>query len=136
VTPRPSADDAHRHFAAKHRFARWDPRVLRDHIAAGIEPDPVPHGGVRLAFSREVETRRYNTLPDPFGTLLQRHPPQCPGAFIGDTQSAEGRQDGMPATRVVTRGRIDRHDGTHLFPMEQPVQTAKAVLRAMGAARG
>ena len=42
----------------------------------------------------------------------------------------------MPATRVVTRGRIDRLDGTHLFPMEQPVQTAKAVLRAMGAARG
>jgi pimeloyl-ACP methyl ester carboxylesterase len=128
----PSADDAHRHFAAKHAFARWDPRVLRDFIAAGIEPDPGPDGGVRLAFSREVETRLYNTLPDQFGTLLHRHPPACPVAFIGGTQSVEVRQVGMAATRAVTRGRIDWLDGTHLFPMEQPLRTAKAVLKAIG----
>jgi pimeloyl-ACP methyl ester carboxylesterase len=131
----PSADDAHKHFAAKHAFARWDPRVLRDYIAAGLEPEPGPEGGVRLAFSREVETRLYNTLPDHFGTLLQRHPPQCPVAFIGGTQSAEVRQVGMAATRAVTRGRIDWIDGTHLFPMEQPLQAAKAVLKAIGAGR-
>jgi pimeloyl-ACP methyl ester carboxylesterase len=132
----PSAEDAHKHFAAKHSFARWDPRVLRDYIAAGIEPDPGPEGGVRLAFSREVETRLYNTLPHHFGTLLQRHPPHCPVAFIGGTQSAEVRQVGMAATRAVTRGRIDWLDGTHLFPMEQPLQAAKAVLKAIGAAAG
>jgi pimeloyl-ACP methyl ester carboxylesterase len=127
-----SADDAHQHFAAKHAFARWDPRVLRDYIAAGIEPDPGPQAGVRLAFSRDVETRLYNTLPDHFGTLLQRHPPHCPVVFIGGTQSAEVRQVGMAATRAVTRGRIDWVIGTHLFPMEQPLQTAKAVLKAIG----
>ncbi len=31
----------------------------------------------------------------------------------------------MAATRAVTRGRIDWLDGSHLFPMEQPLQTAK-----------
>ncbi len=36
----PSADAAHAHFAAKHAFARWEPEVLRDYIAAGTEPDP------------------------------------------------------------------------------------------------
>jgi pimeloyl-ACP methyl ester carboxylesterase len=132
----PSAEDAHRHFAAKHSFARWDPRVLRDYIAAGIEPDPGPEGGVRLAFSREVETRLYNTLPHHFGTLLQRHPPQCPVSFIGGTRSTEVRQVGMAATRAVTRGRIEWLDGTHLFPMEQPLHTAKAVLKSIGAGRG
>jgi len=100
--------------------------MLRDHIAAGLKPDPGPHGGVRLAFSREVETRLHNPLPDHFGMLLQRNPPQCPVAVIGGTRSrAEGRQVGMAATRAVTCGRIDWLDGTHLFPVEQPLQTAK-----------
>ena len=131
----PSAEDAHRHYAAKHAFARWDPRVLRDYISAGIEPDP-ENGGVRLAFRREVETRFYNTLPHHFGTLLQRRPPQCPVAFIGGTQSAEVRQVGMAATRAVTRGRIDWLEGSHLFPMEQPLHAAKAVLRVLAGAAG
>ena len=124
-----SAEVAHQHYAAKSVFARWDPRVLADYIACGIEPDPA--GGVRLAFAREVETRFYNTLPHHFGSLLKRRPPPCPVAFIGGTRSAEVRQAGMAATRAVTRGRIEWLDGTHLFPMEQPLLTAQTVLRLL-----
>jgi hypothetical protein len=136
VTPRPSAEDAHRHFAAKHSFARWDPRVLPEYIAAGIESDPGPHGGVRLAFSREVETRLYNTLPDPFGTLLQRHPPQCPVAVIGGTQSGRGAagRHGRHSRRDTRPHRLARR----LAPVPDGAAAAdgQAVLRAIGAARG
>jgi pimeloyl-ACP methyl ester carboxylesterase len=128
-----SAEEAHAHYAAKSVFARWDPRVLADYIACGIEPDPA--GGVRLAFSREVETRFYNTLPHHFGRLLKRHPPACPVAFVGGTRSAEVRQAGLAETRAVTRGRIEWLEGTHLFPMEQPLPTAQTVLRLMKAGR-
>jgi pimeloyl-ACP methyl ester carboxylesterase len=128
----PSADDAHRHYAAKHAFARWDPRLLHDYIGAGIEPDP-EHGGVRLAFRREIETRFYNTLPHHFGSLLQRHPPACPVAFIGGTRSAEVRQVGLAATKALTRGRMSWIEGTHLFPMEKPAEAAAAVLSVLGA---
>ena len=124
-----SAEAAHAHYAAKALFARWDPRVLADYVAAGIEPDEA--SGVRLAFSREVETKLYNTLPHHFGALLKRHPPACPVSFIGGTRSAEVRQVGMAETRAVTRGRIEWLDGTHLFPMEQPLAAAQAVLRAL-----
>jgi pimeloyl-ACP methyl ester carboxylesterase len=127
----PSADDAHRHFAAKAVFARWDPAVLRDYVAAGIEPDP-EHGGVRLAFRRDVETRFYNTLPHHLSRVLARHPPKCPLHFIGGTQSAEMRQVGMAATRMVCRDRITMLAGTHLVPMEKPTATAMAVLAALG----
>lgn len=127
-----SADEALAHYASKSIFARWDPRVLADYIAAGIEPDPA--GGVRLAFRREVETRFYNTLPHHFGLLLKRHPPQCPVAFLGGTRSAEVRQVGLAETRAVSRGRIAWLDGTHLFPMEKPLETAAAVLRLLAAA--
>ena len=124
----PSAEDAHRHFAAKSVFARWDARVLRDYIGAGIAPD---HGAsVRLAFDREIETRIYNTLPHHLGPLLKRHPPQCPVAFVGGTQSAEVRRVGMAATKAVTRDHIEWIKGSHLFPMELPEVTAQAVLRA------
>lgn len=132
----PSAEAALAHFAAKHAFARWEPQVLRDYIAAGLQADPA--GGVRLAFSREVETKIYNTLPHHLGTLVKQHPPRCPVAYLAGTQSAEGRQAGLAATRAVTRGRIDWVEGSHLFPMERPLATAHAVLRmlAMGDAPG
>ena len=129
----PSAGAARAHFAAKPAFARWDPRVLDDYIAAGTEPDP--HGdtpdSVRLRFRRDVETRIYDTLPDHLTRLVHQQPPQAPVAFIGGTRSVELRQVGLALTRVVTRGRIEWAEGTHLFPMEHPDIAAAAVLQAL-----
>ena len=130
----PSAEDAHRHFAGKTAFMRWDPRVLADYIASGLEPD-AQTGGVRLAFHREVETRFYNTLPHHFNRLMRRHPPRCPVHFIGGTQSAEMRQAGMEGTRRLVKDRLTMIEGTHLFPMERPEETAAAVLAALRAAQ-
>lgn len=127
----PSAAAAHAHFAAKPAFARWDPRVLQDYIAAGTEPDPA--GGVQLAFRREVETRIYDTLPHHFDRVLHRHPPRCPVRFVGGTQSAEVHQVGLALTRAVTRGRLRWLEGSHLFPMEHPAATAAAVLEELAA---
>ncbi len=124
------ADAAHRHFASKRVFAAWDARVLRDYVDCGVEadPDPAASGGVRLAFDRDVETRLYDTLPHHVGTVLRTHPPRCPVAFIGGRRSAEVRQVGLAATRAATHGRIVWIDGSHLFPMERPEETAAAVL--------
>ncbi len=124
-----SAADCLAHFAAKPVFARWDPAVLADYVQAGT----VAHagGGVQLAFDRQVETHIYNTLPHHFQTLLGRHPPQCPVAFIGGRQSVEVRQVGMAATRTLTRGQIRWIEGGHLYPMERPGETAAAVLQQL-----
>ena len=129
----PSADSAWEHFAAKPAFARWQPDVLHDYIASGMEPDPdaAQPGGVRLAFHRDVETRIYNTLPHHLGALLHKHPPQCPVSYIAGTRSAEGRQVGLAATRALVHERLQWIEGTHLFPMERPAETAQAVLRCL-----
>ncbi len=131
-----SADEALQHFARKHVFARWDERVLHDYIASGLEPDPeaAEPGGVRLAFRREVETKLYNTLPHHFDRVLRRHPPQVPVGFIGGTQSVEVRQVGLAGTRAVTHGRMHWVEGSHLFPMERPAETAATVLRCIAEA--
>ncbi|MDP1900892.1 MAG: alpha/beta hydrolase [Rubrivivax sp.] len=130
----PSAEAAWNHFAAKHAFARWEPGALRDYIACGTEPDPdaAEPGGVRLAFYREIETRIYNTLPHHMGDLLGRHPLRCPVAFIGGTRSVENRQAGLALTRALAHERVDWVEGSHLFPMERPLETARAVLRQLG----
>jgi pimeloyl-ACP methyl ester carboxylesterase len=132
----PSAEAAHAHFAAKHAFARWEPGVLRDYIAAGTEADPEGDRpqAVRLAFHRDVETRIYNTLPHNLGSLLRRHPPQCPVSYLGGTRSHEGSQVGLAATRALVHDRLQWVEGSHLFPMEKPAETAAAVLAALRAA--
>jgi pimeloyl-ACP methyl ester carboxylesterase len=126
----PSSDAARAHFASKRAFARWDPAVLDDYIAVGFE-SASPGEGVRLAFDRGIETRIYDTLPHHLGALLRRHPPRSPVTFIGGTRSTELRQVGLEATRALTRGRIGWIEGSHLFPMEKPLDTAAAVLRAI-----
>ena len=114
------------YFAIKPVFARWDPRVLDVYVAAGFVE--APQGGVQLRFSREVETRIYNTLPDHLGALLRRHPPRCPVGFIAGTQSAEMRQGGTAAARALAQHRFVRFEGTHLYPVERPQDTAQQVL--------
>lgn len=123
----PSRDDMQQHFAAKHTFARWDPRVLADYARAGVQP--VQNGtGVELAFNRRVEARIYNTLPHHLPALLKRHPPRCPVGLIAGTQSAEVRQVGLAASRALVRDNLRWIEGSHLYPMERPDETAAAAL--------
>lgn len=113
------------HFQAKRAFARWDERVLADYVAIGFEERD---GHVELAFHRAVETRIYDTLPHHMGSVLKHHPPQCPVAFIAGTQSAEARQGGLAAAHALAKERFRWMEGTHLYPMERPDDTAAAVL--------
>ncbi|MBS0465694.1 MAG: alpha/beta hydrolase, partial [Proteobacteria bacterium] len=123
-----STEEALEHFCRKKAFAQWDPRVLRDYMANGLQEQD---GRRVLAFDRDVETRIYNTLPSNLGRLLQAHPLQCPAAFIGGRDSVEMRQVGMAMTQRITQGRVMMLDGTHLFPMEQPQATAAAIEAAL-----
>ena len=126
----PSKAEALAHFAAKKMFARWEPQVLHDYIEHGMV---TPDAGEKctLAFSREIETAIYNTLPDNLDRLLKRHPLKCPVAFVGGTFSKEMKQVGMEMTQKLVKGRISMIDGGHLFPMEHPLQSAAALEQAI-----
>jgi pimeloyl-ACP methyl ester carboxylesterase len=121
----PSREAAREHFAGKHSFARWAPGMLDDYIAAGMREEG---GRTVLAFTREVETRIYNTLPHNLPQLLHRHPPRCPVGFIAGTRSAEMRQGGLGGARALARERLRFIEGSHLYPMEKPRETADLVL--------
>jgi pimeloyl-ACP methyl ester carboxylesterase len=127
----PSAEAAFAHFEHKKAFARWDPQALSDYIEHGTQDVETPKGRQRvLCFDRDIETAIYNTLPHNLDRLLKRHPLHCPVGFVGGTHSEEMRQVGMRMTRQVVGPRPERLrlvEGSHLFPMEQPLLTAQLV---------
>lgn len=130
----PNAQEALEHFQHKKAFAAWQPQVLADYITHGTEDAAEPDGSTQrvLRFDRDVETAIYNSLPHNLDRLLRSHPLQCPLAFIGGTRSAEMRQVGMDMTRKLVKPdqfpeRLRMVEGTHLFPMEKPEETAAQV---------
>jgi pimeloyl-ACP methyl ester carboxylesterase len=125
-----STDEAFAHFRPKKAFAHWDEQVLRDYVNFGTEEKD---GKRVLAFDRAVETDIYNALPHNLERQLKRHPLQCPVHFIGGTGSEELRRVGIRLTQKVTQGRISMVEGSHLFPMEKPVETAAAIEAAIRA---
>ena len=106
-------------------FARWAPGVLDDYVGCGTRAQD---GRLVLAFDRAVETRIYNTLPHNLDSLLRRHPLRCPLGFIAGTRSPEVRAGGLAAVRRLAGERLLWLEGSHLYPMEKPQETAQAVL--------
>jgi len=122
----PTREAVREHLGAKHVFARWDPRVFDDYLASGFDDEA---GRVVLGFKRDIETRIYNSLPHHVDQVLKRHPLRCPVAFIAGTQSAEMRRIGLHGPRALAKERFVQIEGTHLYPMEKPEETAATVLR-------
>ena len=121
-----SEDDAMAHFLDKGKFARWHPEVLSDYVAHGTHA--IGEGGQRaLSFDRDIETAIYNHLPHVMPHLLGSGPLPFPVGFIGGEQSKEVRKVGLGLTRRITQGRIQMVKGSHLFPMEFPLETAAQV---------
>ena len=125
----PDLAHARSHFAAKRAFAAWNARCLDHWLQHGFER--APDGGVQLAFRRDIETRIYDTLPHHVEALLRRHPLRCPVAYVEGTASKEGRQLGLGYVRRLAGPHWRRIEGSHLFPMEQPEATAKAVIELL-----
>ncbi|WP_322014126.1 alpha/beta hydrolase [Paraburkholderia sp. J12] len=122
-------DEAWRHFHSKPAFARWDERVLSDYIDFGI-PQTSADGTRTLAFDRRTEYLIYRTLPHTLGTRLAHGSP-VPVGFVAGTKSKEVRQVGLTATQRIAGERFEWIEGSHLYPMERPIETARAVQRLL-----
>ena len=124
----PGVDEAFDHFRQKKAFANWDAQVLHDYVNFGTDE---VDGKRVLAFDRDVETAIYNGLPHNLERQLKRHPLQCLAHYIGGTESEEMRRVGMSLTTRVVKGNITMMEGSHLFPMEKPIETAAAIADAI-----
>ena len=124
-----SRDEAWRHFHSKPAFARWDERMLADYIDYGTaRVDPA--GTRELVFDRGTEYRIYRTIPHTIGARVV-HGATVPVGFLGGTKSRELQQVGVDATRRLVGDYFEWIEGSHLFPMERPIETARAIQRML-----
>ena len=128
----PDVDSVRAHFAAKPAFARWDPQVLSDYASAATVPDAQ---GRRLLFDRDIEHRIYATLPTRSVHRAAQHV-SAPMGFIAGRRSREVAQIGLRATHARVGTRLAWVDGSHLYPMERPGETAQAILAMLATMRG
>jgi pimeloyl-ACP methyl ester carboxylesterase len=128
----PDTDAVHAHYAAKTVFARWDPRVLRDYAEACTVPDG--RGQRTLLFDRNIEYRIYRSLPTARVAAAASRL-EMPVAFIGGRQSRELRHIGLGATKALVGPRVAWTEGSHLFPMEAPDDTARLIRAAIDTMR-
>ena len=72
-----------------------------------------------------------NVAPAEVEDVLHRHPLRCPVGFIAGTRSTEIRQGGIEGARRLAGDNLLWLEGSHLYPMERPQQTAEAVLNLL-----
>jgi pimeloyl-ACP methyl ester carboxylesterase len=128
----PSLDEAFAHYRSKGVFKDFSDDALWHYVRAGTEPVPgATDGSLRLAFDRMEEARIYNGLPDHIPGVLKRlksKRPDLPLALLYGTRSAEAKTVGLVhSRRFIAADRIIPVEGTHLFPLERPEETAALI---------
>ncbi|MHA7878387.1 MAG: alpha/beta fold hydrolase [Saccharospirillum sp.] len=119
----PSQEAAVAHFSSRGLFKAFHPQCLQDYIASATRS--AEGGGVELAYELSVELAIFRTVPH----TMSLRPGQSPlpyGVLVGrETDTVLKRQYlrmkhqlGFLALRVP---------GSHLFPLENPIETAHSV---------
>lgn len=114
--------EAFEHFKRKEKFEKFDEDVLRDYIEHGtIEIE----NGVELIFNPRIEAKIYQTLPHNLPKL--RGKLNVPAAYIGGTHSREAKMARISFMRKHFPFDFRFIEGSHLFPLEKPVETAEII---------
>ena len=120
-------DEAFDHFKKKEKFAKFDEDVLRDYIKYGtVETEK----GFELSFNPQIEAKIYATLPHYLPKL--RGKLNVPAFYIGGTNSREAELARLDFMRKHFPFKFNFIEGSHLFPLEKPEETAKAIMEIAG----
>jgi pimeloyl-ACP methyl ester carboxylesterase len=117
-----SKAEAYAHFKAKPKFAAFDEDILRDYIEYGtIQTEK----GIELFFSPQIEAKIYRTIPHHLPGF--RGKIKLPITYLGGLSSREGRlaRLGFMQKHFLTEFRNIK--GSHLFPFEYPLDTARII---------
>ena len=115
-------EEAFEHFVKKEKFAAFDREVLRSYIEHGtVETEK----GFKLSFSPKIEADIYRNLPD--NLPKHRGKLKVPAAYIGGTDSTEARLARLSFMKKRLPFSFRFIEGSHLFPLEKPQETAEII---------
>jgi pimeloyl-ACP methyl ester carboxylesterase len=110
------------HFKQKPNFAAFDEEVLRDYVEYGtVETEK----GFELLFNPRIEAKIYRTLPHHLPKF--RGKVSVPISYLGGTDSREGKLARLGFMRKHFVSEFQQIEGSHLFPFEKPLETAKLI---------
>ncbi|ARU88741.1 alpha/beta fold hydrolase [Pseudomonas sp. M30-35] len=114
------AAEAHRYFAGKSLFRRFDPECLSAYIEHGLQP---AGAGLRLRFDPATEISIYRNVPH----ISAGRPQQLkvPLVMVRGRHSRVVLPHHTRHVRRVPNGEYLTLPGGHMFPLEHPLQTAQ-----------
>ncbi|WP_263264368.1 alpha/beta hydrolase [Pseudomonas sp. RIT-PI-S] len=110
------------YFLSKPLFKDFDPECLDAYLEHGLKPDG---DGLRLAFEPDTEIRIYRSVPHVSPGRPSRL--ALPVAVVGGERSRVVLRHHARNARRLPRGEFHLVPGGHMFPLEQPLQTAELV---------
>lgn len=119
-----SKEEALEHFLQKEKFQAFNADVLRDYVEYGTTES---ESRVKLFFEPKIEAEIYRTIPHNLPKFKGKL--KVPAFYIGGTRSREAK--------LARLGFMKRHfpfefhfvEGSHLFPLENPHETAEIIKR-------
>lgn len=123
----PNLDEAYTALRNNRLFKSFDPQCFEDYFAQGVRADE-KRGGVTLSIPKAVEAQIFRTVPA-WWWRTPRKAPQMPVHLITADNShfyKQGLPDGMKKTYGIDYSVVE---GGHMFPLEQPKQTALHVMQ-------
>ncbi len=115
-------EEAFEHFRQKEKFVDFDAEVLSDYIEYATTKT---ENGVKLLFEPKIEAMIYQTLPDNLPKLRKKL--KVPVVYIGGTKSREARLARLGFMRNNFDFKFHFMEGSHLFPLEKPKETAEII---------
>lgn len=118
----PSREEAYLHFKEKEKFAAFDDDVLRNYVEHGLVEG---NDGLELFFTPRIEASIYRTIPHHLPGF--RGSLNIPADYIGGTDSREARLARLGFMKKHFPFNFHSIRGSHLFPLEKPVETADKI---------
>lgn len=123
-----SAQKVREHFANRAPYSYFDQECLRDYAERGTV---VVAGQERqLKFSPAVEYQIFCTLPHNLSALKGRL--KVPATYIAALDAPVISPSELLYLHKRLGMQVEHHSGSHLFPLERPVETANHIMRLIG----
>lgn len=122
---------ARRYFAGKALFRRFDPDCLDAYLQHGLQAEG---SSMRLSFNPRTEIDIYRSVPDTRPGSTRGF--QLPLALVRGERSDTVRRHHTWAARALARGEFHQVPGSHMFPLEHPLQTAALIRQVLARWQG
>lgn len=119
----PSFEDTFDYFRARSFFKHYSDDALKDYIKAAT--DELENGTIKLHYSVQIECDTFRTMPH--NLECKRTPLSMPSTLIYGDETTVLRLKYAKRLEKIHGMHLTPCKGTHLFPMEYPLEAAKTI---------